>query len=392
MLTSIALLATVDAASVKKTSTDDLINELRAGGKSSRRVDCARELGDRGATEAIPALAEVCGISENDICSESMLSLEKLGGDEAWSKLQGILEYEGDLDVGLRLQASSLVQQHAPSLWDDSAPRLVARYRTLEPGFVVPTLETVGKRNLAHLADEATYIAIDAEADRSVRLAALDLSEQWREPRLFRAYLAMVRDPDRELRVRCVAGLDDPNLPASEVVPLLMAAASKDPEGAVRAAALDALRHWTHPQLKHMLYTHMESERHPDVWPEVLELSLVLADQDSVEPFNEAIKTRNFQDHDDLARMIQALVELGSQDSITAIRAVEQKYQGTQIAEMCRDALEWLILKPNEREGAPPMVFSSSKIDFRAWTPGSAEPSVPKLPCALGAGEVLTCR
>jgi len=390
MLT-LALLATADAASVKKTSTDDLINELRAGAKSSRRVDCARELGLRKATEAIGALTEVCGISENDVCSEAMLSLEAIGTDDGWASLQSILEYPSELDVGLRTQASDLLREHDAARWDDSAPRLVARYRTLEPRFVQPTLVTVGQRNLAHLADEAAWIAQDAGADREVRLAALDLAEQWREPRLFRAYLSLVRDPDRELRVRCIRGLDRPDLPASEVVPLLMAAAAKDPEGAVRAAALDGLRNWTHPQLKQMLYDHMENERHPLVWAEVLELSFVLADDDSVEPFGEAIRNRTFQEMDDLARMIQALVELGDTDSVTPIRAVEQKYQGTHTAELCRDALEWLIQKPEEREGDPPMVFSSSKIDYRVWEPGSAEVSVPKLPCALGAGDVLTC-
>ena len=373
------------AKSPKKMTETELLSALSGEEKASKRIDAAVELGAREAQGAIGALETICG-QEPDVtvCAAALDALVAIGGDESWAALQAILE-RGRAPHDQRQRALAVLLDRAPTLFDGSSARLVADYRNQEPPLAIDVMVAVRDRRLEPLTDGVMFAALDTDADRAVRLAAVDTAEAFAHPQLYRAWLSFMGDPDRELRVRCVEGLKRSDLPPAEVIPVLMKAASEDPEGSVRAGSLIALRAYTHPALLPLVHDKFQTDRHPFAWEESYNLLIALANETSPPVIHKVLDQNEFLKLDKITTLIDLLTHIGDLESIGPIRAVEQRFQNTDLAEHCRDVVDVLEEDIDIRE----LPDRPAHVNVREVDPDSTEGTPAELTVRLAAGGVL---
>ncbi len=382
---ALGLPATAAAKSPKKMSDAELLTELASGDKEGRRAAAAEELGARHLGSAAEALGATCGGDPSpEVCKAALEALASIGTASAWEALQGVLERPG-APAEARLRALEILLERAPDRFDAAAPGLVAAYRGLDPALGTALFEAVAARGLSQLSDAAMFAALDDRADRALRLAALDAAEGFGNPRLYEGFVAFLKDRDRDLRVRCAEGLNRPNLPGSVVVPALIAAANEDPEGSVRAAALVSLRQYAHTELlDEVLHVRIVEDHHPYAWESALELLVVLADESSLKPLYKVMDEREYLKDEVLSRLVDLVASIDKQQSIAPIMSVEQRHQGTELAEHCREVLAVLDSEFDEWPRPKPAV------DFTVWVPGEPDPRIPALSVSMGPDNVLT--
>ncbi len=381
---ALGLPAAAAAKSPKKMSDAELLTELSSGDKESRRAAAAEELGTRHLESAAAALGATCGGDPSaEVCGAALDALVSIGAAPAWDALQAVLERPEAPDEA-RLRALEILLERAPDRFDAAAPGLVAAYRGLDPALGTATFEALAGRGLSPLSDAAMFAALDGSADRSLRLAALDAAEAFGNPRLYEGFVLFLKDGDRDLRVRCAEGLNRPDLPGSVVVPALIAAANDDPEGSVRAAALVSLRQYAHTELlSEVLHVRIVEDHHPYAWESALELLVVLADESSLKPLYKVMDEREYLKDDTLSRIVDLVASIDKQQSIPPIMSVEQRHQGSALAEHCREVLAVLDSEFDEWPRPKPAV------DFTVWVPGEPDPHIPPLGVSMGPDNVL---
>jgi len=371
------------AKSPKKMSDGELLTELTDGDKAAKRVAAAEELGAR--RQGAAQLGGVCGADpEAEVCDAAISALVAQNATEGWEQLQSVFERSA-ASPEARLRALSILLEESPSHFDDAAPRMTAIYRGLSPALGEALFKGVNARKLSALDDAVLFASLDTTVDRSVRLAALDAADTFNHARLYETYVSFLKDKDRDLRVRCAEGLGDSSLPGSVVVPALEYAAGDDPEGSVRAAAMVSLRQFAHTELlADLIHDRLVNDSHPYAWESNLELLVILADESSLKPMYKALDEQEYMKPEYQKRMVSLIASMDNFESLGPIRALEQRHQGTPIAEHCREVQPIIDDEFQQYERPKPAV------EFNVWVPGSPDPHVPALQVQMGSNNALT--
>ncbi len=376
-----------DAARLKKMSDEQVIEVLREDSKPENRIQAAEEIALRRSSIGVPYLGASCGRDPAlSVCEASVTALESFRTTEARAELQKILELE-PVDETQRRRALAILADQDTARLDESLPRLVSRYRHQPEGLGADLFSQVKERDLRDLADAAAFVASDPEASRGTRISAMAAAESFGHPRLHDAWLVnLTRDPDRTVRVHCAESLGNPGLPGSRVVPALMNAVEGDKEGAVRAASLTSLLQYAHKGLLPLLHKQIIEERHPYSFEASLVLLLPLADSTSIRPLSKKLLDSERMKPEHLVRIVELFVRLQDPQVVSPLLALEQRHQGTELAEHIREALA-LYEEPEDLAAAA--AAWRPGVVFNPWIPGSADPVFAALTVNLGVGKVL---
>jgi hypothetical protein len=376
-----------EAARFKKMTDDQVVKVLREDPKSDNRVDAADELALRKSSLGVAYLGAVCERDPKvEVCAAAVTALATIRSEASQIELQEILESEG-LDQEQRRRALTILAEQDAKRLDNSLPRLVARYRFQPEGLGADIFRQVQERDLRELVDAAMFAASDPDAHRGTRLAAMSTTEKFGHNRLHDAWLLNLRrDPDRNVRKHCAESLGRPGLPGSRVVPALTTAVERDKEGAVRAAALKSLLQYANKGLLPMLHKVIREERHPYSFEAALTLLLPLANSSSIKPLAKRLEDSERMKHDDLSKIVSLFVRLQDPAVMSPLLALEQRHQGTPIAEEVREAL---ALYDEEDELAKAAAAWRPGVQFQPWVPGSQDPVFSDLTVSLGPGGVL---
>jgi hypothetical protein len=379
-----AVPATADAKSPKKMSDAELLDELKGGEKASLRANAAEELGARRLQSAAGDLGMVCGDDpEVEVCDAAMDALLQLNSSDAWDAVQGIFE-RPSASAASRRRALSVLLDKSPALFDDSAPRVMAVYRGLDPALASDLFVAIKDRNLTGLSDAVMFAALDSKYNREARLVALATAESFDHPRLYEAYVAFLGDHDREVRVHACEGLNEPGLPGSVVVPALLEHGQNDPEGSVRSACMDALRNYTHTDMLSLIHDRIVHDSHPYAWDSALALLVILADESSLKPMYEVLDKKTSLKADKLTLLVDLIASMKAESSLGPLRALEQRHQGSALAEHIREVL------PLIEDDYSTIDRPKPTVDFEVWVPGEEDPRVPALTVSMGSNDTLT--
>lgn len=392
MITSLLLLGSLaappaEAARLKKMSDDQVVVVLREDDKTETRVEAAVELGLRRSALGVPYLGAAC---ERDpelvVCEAAVSSLEVIQSAESRAELQQLMENE-EIDESQRLRAIVILADQDPDRLQQSLPRLVARYSHQPEALGASVFLQVRELELTQLDDAALFVASDADALRGTRLSAMATAEAFGHARLHEAWLVnLPRDPDRGVRQHCAEELGRPGLPGSTVVPALTLAVERDKEGAVRAAALTSLLQYAHDGLLPMLHDQIVQEKHPYAWAASLNLLLPLANSSSIKPISKRLEESERMKTADLKRIVELFVRFQDPAVVQPLLALEQRHQGSELAEQIREAL---ALYEDEDRLAQAASMWRPRVDFTPWVPGSTDPTFPDLTVEMGPGKVL---
>ena len=371
----------------KKMSDDQVVQVLREDIKPENRVAAAEELALRQSALGVPYLGAVCERDDTlSVCVASVTALEQIRTADSNGELQQLMEKEG-LDEEQRRRALRILADRDESRLANSLPRLVSRYRHQPEGLGKDVFDHVKSLDLRDLSDAAMFAAADTDARRGTRIAAMFAAEHFGHTNLHDAWLVNLRkDPDREIREHCARSLGKPGLPGSRVVPALVSAVERDKEGAVRAAGLTSLLQYAHKGLLPMLHKQIVEERHPFAFAASLTLLLPLADSTSIKPLSKRLEDSERMKMKDLQRIVQLFIRLQDPAVISPLLALEQRHQGTQLAEDIRDAL---AIYDDEMRLEQAAAAWRPGVEFNPWVPGSTDPTFSELSVSLGGGQVL---
>ena len=296
------------AKRIEKMTDGELLQALKEDTKPERRAAAARAMGSRNLQSAVSTLGSRCGTDPNlQVCLASLNALAALGTADAFKQVQSVLLRDKAPPEG-RLSALAILLEAPDALVLSTLPDLIQRYRRLPPDMVTELMVATRLLEQGQLADAAVLIASDNEIHPAARVAALDTAERFAPPRLYEAHMALIGDS--RVRKRCAEGLGGPGLPASQVVPVLQQVVQKDPEGYVRAAALQSLAQYAHPELLLLLHERLTAERHPVGTKATLDLAVTLANESSVPSLARLLETNRSLKPEDLALAVRKLAHL----------------------------------------------------------------------------------
>lgn len=376
-----------DAVRFKKMPDDQVVRVLREDPKTENRIAAAQELALRQSALGVPYLGAVCERDEAlTVCQAAVTALVDIRTADANTELNQILEAEGLPESERRRALATLADRDQERL-KNTLPRLVARYRLQPEGLGKDVFDQVKALGLTELSEASLFAASDPDARRGTRVAAMFAAEAFEHPNLHDAWLVnLPRDPDRGIRVHCAEALGKPGLPGSRVAPVLMTAVERDKEGAVRAAALTSLLQFAHKGLLPILHKQIIEERHPFSFEASLTLLLPLADSTSIKPLSKRLEDSERMKERDLKRIVSLFIRLQDPAVISPLLALEQRHQGSSLAEDIREAL---AIYDDEDRLAQAAASWRPGVDFNPWVPGSKDPVFSELSVSLGAGDVL---
>lgn len=376
-----------EAVRFKKLPDDQVVQVLRDDPKAENRIAAAQELALRQSALGVPYLGAVCERdTDPTVCVASVTALEDIRTAESNGELQQLLEAEG-LPEAERRRALAILADRDQARLKNSIPRLVSRYRHQPEGLGKDMFDQVRALNMGELSDAAMYAAADDDAKRGTRLAAMFAAESFSHPNLHDAWLVnLPRDPDRAIRLHCAEALGKPGLPGSRVAPALMNAVEHDKEGAVRAAALTSLLQYAYKGLLPVLHKQVIEERHPFSFEASLTLLMPLADSTSIRPLSKRLEDSERMKDKDLKRIVSLFIRLQDPAVISPLLALEQRHQGTSLAEDIREAL---AIYEDEERLAHAAASWRPGVEFQPWVPGSQEPIFSELSVDMGAGQEL---
>jgi HEAT repeat protein len=367
------------AKRIDKMSTGELIAELKNSDKPERRVQAAQRLGETGAREATAALGSVCSTQPpSELCVASVSALSDLGTTEAITRVQKILELESAPSQGRR-QALTVLMQADQNRLRESIPMLFSVYSSLSTELLSELMVSARLLELSELADAAVFIASDGKLDLAARVSALDTAEHFGPPRLFEAHKSLLSAQDSKLRARCAESLGAPGLPASTLVPLLKQVVRQDPEGYVRSSAIEALAHYTHPDLLSLLHERLHVDRHPVAFQTMLDLAVTLSDKSSVPHLSQLLEEYSQMRKEQIEIVVQKLAHLGDPSAIPSIFIVEQRHQGTELAKLCRTVVTALETDLFDAETMLTNVPDNPRLPIVPWNPKLPDAQIPSL-------------
>jgi HEAT repeat protein len=309
------------AASTTKMTEDQLITQLQTHKSSKQREKAADELGERRAVSAVRALREACAPSgEPFVCEHAIWALEKYRSPEANAAMKEII-LDAAAPKHFRMVAARSLGRVDDVELAQVAPQALARYRSLETDMVKLLVTALAEGGNAAAQDFTVLIARDTSIDRPARVAALEAAQTFNHPRLYEAWLALVKDDDKALQIRCAEALGRSGLPPMEVVPVLMDVAKNDEQGDVRGAAMKALRSYASPTLLPLLNHAVLNERHLGALMHAVSMFPFLADSSSIPALQQVFVNYTFADGT-MIDLIHAAIRIGDPVLVPALQTL----------------------------------------------------------------------
>jgi HEAT repeat protein len=371
------------AAKLEKMSCLELRNEVLLSGDEDDRADAAELLGEKGCTDAIEDLARVCAEdADNEVCKTAVGALAELGTGEALDALQGVLSHD-DIDDGCRKKALNKLFSDAPERVDGLVHEVLGTYRSLDQGFSIRLLEVLVARDLRAYGDLTILMVTDRTLKTKLRKKALKAAEDFGHPLLHDAYISLLDDKDKKLRIEACNGLARSGMPSSVVAPALEQVVRTDDKGDVRAAALKALKLHAHKGLLPLIHTEVVSEMHMIAWYHAVELLIAVGDESSLDTIHQVLLRDDNLTDEGVIALIHMLVRIGDPSSIHALASLEARVTGTvdREAVIAREYLESGQATGGAYE--PPMT------DVVLWDEGSPDPNLPTLSVQLDGNGVV---
>ncbi len=326
---------------LKKAGQDELLGLLGDSDKRMREA-AAKELGNRKVDEAIDPLAKLTIEDEDsDVYVQAMWALERIGGDRGWSALQMIFETpEASEDVRSKILKKLMAKEMDRA--DNGVPYYLLNYKKNGVGFNVQLLKSLQKLDRRDMRDLPMLMVRDRRLKRKVRVAALDAIEGLEHPGVTEAYLALLDDSDKTIKLRCIKGLSRAGLPADRVGPALEEVVRTDKQGDVRAAALAALKFYLYPELLPLVQALATSERHPMAWFHSVDMLAVLADEGSIPTIERLIGPDMHLSDGQVVHLLHALVRIGNPRVVPAIEGHMSRTESADVITECKAAIRLL--------------------------------------------------
>ncbi len=316
--------------------------ELLSDSDKRMREAAAKELGHRKVDAAIDPLAKLTiEDDDSDVYVQAMWALERIGGDRGWAALQMIFETpEASEDVRRKILKKLMAKQMDRA--DNGVPYYLLNYKKNGVGFNVQLLKALQTLDRRDMRDLPMLIVRDRRQKRKVRVAALDAIEGLKHPGVTEAYLALLDDSDKKIKLRCIKGLSRAGLPADRVGPALEEVVRTDKQGDVRAAALAALKFYLYPELLPLVQALATSERHPMAWFHSVDMLAVLADEGSIPTIERLIGPDMYLGDGQVVHLLHALVRIGNPRVIPAIEGHMSRTESADVITECKAAIRLL--------------------------------------------------
>lgn len=326
---------------LKKSSDPELIELLEDDDKRVREA-AAKELGDRKTTDAIDGLVELTITDEDsDVYVQSMWALQAIGGDKGWSALQMIFETpEASEDVRSKILKNLMAKEMDRA--DNGVPYYLLNYKKNGVGFNVQLLKALAKLDRRDMQDLPMLMVRDRRQKKRVRVAALDTLESLKHPGLVEAYLALLDDNEKKIKMRCIKGLSRSGLPADRVGPALEEVVRTDKQGDVRAAALAALKFYLYPELLPLVQSLATTEKHPMAWFHSVDMLAVLANQGSIPTIQTLLGPDMHLSDGQVVHLLHALVRIGDPVVIPSIEGHMSRTDSADVIAECQAAIRLL--------------------------------------------------
>ncbi len=328
VLTVLALLVPTAAfAKKKKEKAKDLSDEsLMVWLESSERgdrEDAAKVLGDRKSEGAIAKLIELVDTDpEEGVRITALNALEEFGkNDTTLAAIQKAFT-NPEQEQKIHARALDLLLKLNPPLADEGVIWHTARYRQNKPMWNVRLINTLVKLNRQEARDLPLIIVMDIGQKKNVRVAALDALESFKHPGLHDAYLSLISDDDKKIKLRCIEGLSRSGLPGQRVQAALEDVVRTDKQGDVRAAALKGLKSYANPSLLPLLHNEVIAEKNIFALGHAVDLLLVLADESSYSTLLRLAAPDWAMQNDWKVRVIHILVRIGNPGAIPTLTAL----------------------------------------------------------------------
>ncbi len=261
----------------------------------------------------------------------------------------------------------------------ESLPKLFEIYADIPPSLLSELMVSARLLEMKELADAAVFIASDDRLELDTRVAALDAAEHFAPSRLYQAHQSLMGAKDSRIRARCAKSLGAPGIPASNVVPLLKQVVRLDPEGYVRAAAIEALAQYTHPDLLILLHERLKAERHPVGFQTTLDLTLTLADKSTALHLSKLLNEHPRMKSEQMLLVVHKLAHLGDPQAIPSIFKVEQRDQGSDLAKTCRIVVTVLESSELAAQALLEPIPDPPRVPTVPWDPESSDTQHPPL-------------
>ena len=321
---------------------DDGLLEMLGHADEDYREAAAEELGNRGVTEAIDPLTKLAITDEeSDVFVQAMWALAEIDTNASWNALQVVFETP-EASEEVRRKALRKLMDKKTERADNGVPYYLLHYKDNGPDFNVQLLKALQKLERRDMRDLPMLIVRDRRQKRPVRVAALDTLEYLKHPGAAEAYIALLDDSDKKIKMRCIKGLSRAGLPADRMGPPLEEVVRTDKQGDVRAAALGALKMYAYPELLPLVQGLVTTERHPMAWSHALEIFAVLADDSSIPTIQRVLGPQMFLGDGHLTMVIHAAVRIGNPSVVSALEGLRDRTESTDIASECKAAIRLL--------------------------------------------------
>jgi len=371
------------AGKLDKKSCEELVEVMTTAGDEDDRADAAELLGEKGCSDAIGALAEACATDEdNEVCKTAVDALAELGSGDALDALQTVL-LNNEVDDGCRKKALNKLFSDAPERVDGVVHEVLGHYRSLDQGFAIRLLEVLVARDLRQYGDLTVLITTDRTLKTKLRKKALKAAEDFSHPLLHDAYISLLDDKDKKLRVEACEGLGRSGMPSSVVAPALEQAVRTDEKGDVRAAALKALKLHAHADLLPLIHAEVLTEKHMIAWYHAVELLIAVGDETSLDTIHQVLLRDDNLTDEGVIALVHMLVRIGDPSSIHALQSLEARVTGTvdREAVIAREYLE-----SGQAQAGP---YEPPVTDVIVWTVSDPAPPLPTLAVQLDANGIV---
>ena len=319
-------LAHAKCKEVKKLDKADFATVLSAldAREEGCRADAAKILGDSigdgrfskdQARESLPKLEQVMIADDSfGVRLDALRGIEEYLGNanlrsDALDAIQASFEQDQQED-SFFVKALAILRKHEATRASRGVVVHLSRYKRHDRELNVKLLKAAQDMNQPEANDLALVIAMDAGQPRPVRLAALDNLEKLGHRGLADAYLALLKDSDKKVQIRCIEGLSGAGLPPKKVQAALSDVVRTESKGDVRAKALKGLKRYLSPDLLPLLHSEVQTEKHVMAWYHAMEMLLSVADASSFSVLNQLL-VRDWSFRDDLViEVFQILARL----------------------------------------------------------------------------------
>jgi len=347
---AICLPSLASAKSLKRKNDRELVEILRNDSDHRQREEAAKLLGDRESAAAITYLSEaIFQDPDEGVRIRALGALEQIRTTEALDEVQAAFEHE-ELADKVQIKALKILRKHDAPRCDHGTPHHLSRYRNQEQAFVIELLKTMVIRDRTDARDIPLVIAMDRTAKRKIRVQALQTAEKLRHPNMHDAYLTMLDDPDKKVRIRSIEGLSRSGLPGSKVGPALTTVVRTDSDGNVRAKALKALKFYAHPNLLPMIHDEVLNEKNPVAWGHAMDLLESLADKSSLTTITILLGRDEYILEETVVKLILTTVRIGDPSVVPHLESLQARSQSLAVAEECKRAIKVLRGDQAERE------------------------------------------